>query len=133
MALTSIFVTLPGTAAFGGSWLVSISLAMSMQAAVGADRLRLLAHELHAVVVRRVVAGGDHDAAVEALGEGGEVDPFRAAEADVGDVDAGVGQAPDQCLAELFAGEADVAADADALGLQEGGVGLADLVGQGLR
>ena len=92
--------------------------------------LRLLAHELHAVVVRRVVAGGDHDAAVEASGEGGEVDAFGAAQADVVDVDAGVGQAADQRLAELLAGQADVAADADALGLEEGGVGLADLVGQ---
>ncbi len=76
------------------------------------------------------MAGGDHDAAVEAAGERGEVDAFGAAQADVVDVGAGVGEALDQRRAELVAGEADVAADADALGVQEGDEGLADLVGE---
>ncbi len=37
-----------------------------LEAGVGADRARLLAHEFHAVVIRWIVARRDHDAAVEA-------------------------------------------------------------------
>ena len=103
---------------------------MSMRPVSALMGFDLLAHELHAVVVRRIVAGGDHDAAVEAYGEGGEVDALGAAEADVVDVDARIGEAADQRVAELVAREADVAADADAFGLEEGRVGLADLVGE---
>ena len=74
---------------------------------------RLLAHELHAVVVGRVVARGHHDAAVEPLGEGREVHALGAAQADVGDVDAAVDAGRGiSAVGELRAGQADVAADA---------------------
>ena len=53
------------------------------QAAVAADRLGLLAHQLHAVVIHRIVAGGDHDSAVETMMEGGEINLLGAARADV--------------------------------------------------
>ena len=49
--------------------------------------------------------------------EGGEVHALRAAQADVDDVDAGVGEAADQRLRELVAGQADVAPDATCFGL----------------
>ena len=77
------------------------------------------------------MAGRDHDAAVEPFREGREVDALSAAQADVGNVHAGVGQAADQGLAQLGAGQADIPADAHPLRADEGGIGLADLVGQG--
>src|SRR5690606_34949086 len=52
-----------------------------LEAGIGADRPRLLADHLHAVVVRRIVARGDHDAAVELLVESGEVDDLGADDA----------------------------------------------------
>ena len=90
-------------------------LADVLQAGVAADRLRLLAHELEPVVVGRVVARGDHDAAVEAEREGREIDALGAAEADVDDVHARVREPAHQRVGELLAGMADVAADRDAL------------------
>ncbi len=62
------------------------------QSGVGADRAGALAHELHAVVVRRIVARGDHDAAVELPLGGGEVTALSAAQADVQHIDAGFGK-----------------------------------------
>ena len=85
-----------------------------LEAGVRADGLALLAHQLEAVVVGRIVAGGHHDAAVQLPGEGGEVHAFGAAQADVEHVDAGIGEAADEFLGELVAGEADVAAHRDA-------------------
>ena len=50
----------------GGEFARSAIIAANvLEAGVGADGLALLAHQLQAVVVRRIVAGGDHDAAVE--------------------------------------------------------------------
>ena len=105
-------------------------LADVLQAGVAADRPGLLAHELHAVVVRRVVAGRDHDPAVEFLRERREINPLGAAQADVEYVHARIGQAADQRLGQFRARQADVAADRDALRLQPFGVGAADGVGR---
>ena len=60
------------------------------QAGVAADGLRVLAHQLHAVVVHRVVARRHLDAAVHPEVEGGEVNLFRAAQSDVQHVGTGV-------------------------------------------
>ena len=100
-----------------------------LQAVVAADRPRALAHELHAVVVRRVVARRDHDAAVHLARERREVDDLGAAEADVVDVDARVEQALLERLAELLARQADVATDDHLLRLDELRVGAADAIG----
>ena len=91
---------------------------------------RLLAYDLHAVVVRRVVACGDHDAAVELLAERREVDELGAAHADVEHVDARVREALDQRRSERRARRADVAADSDPPRLHERRVGPADPVGE---
>ena len=99
-----------------------------LQAVVAADRARAFAHELHAVVVGRIVAGRDHDAAVHLARERREVDDFGAAEADVVDVDAGIEQALLERLAEQLAREPDVATDDHALRLQELRVGAADAI-----
>ena len=95
---------------------------MSTEPRVAADRPGPLPHELHAVVVRRVVARRDHDAAVHLARERRVIDDLRAAETDVVDVDAGIEQALLQRLADLFAREADVATDDHFPGLDELGV-----------
>ena len=86
------------------------------------------AHELHAVVVRRIVAGRDHDAAVVAAVEGREIHPLGAADADVVDVDAAVGQAAAQRVGEPRAREPDVAPDHHALGREELGIAPPDAI-----
>ena len=100
-----------------------------LQSGVAADRPRLLAHELHAVVVGRIVARRHHDAAVHAFVERREVHALGAAQADVVDVDAGVVQPARRAPRTARARQADVAADDDALRLQELRVGAADAVG----
>ena len=99
-----------------------------LQPGVGADRPRLFAHELHAVVVGRIVAGGHHDAPVQLLGEGREVRPFRAPQADVEHIRATVHQAALEGGGQLRAGESDVVADRHAARLDEGGIGTPDVV-----
>ena len=64
-----------------------------LQAAVAADRAGAFANELEAVVIYGVVAGGDHDAAIETKVEGGEIDLLGAADAEVEHIDAAVHQA----------------------------------------
>src|SRR5690606_4658061 len=99
------------------------------QAVVAAHRAGALADELDAVVVDGVVAGGDHQAAVEAAVEGGEVDLLGAALADPGDVAAGVADAVGHRLAKTGAGEADVVPHHDVAGVEHLGKGAADAVG----
>jgi len=111
---------------FGGRWSGKIAgrdhLGNIFETGVGADGLTQLAHQLQAVVIGRVVAGGDHQPAVELVIEGGEVHAFRAAQPDVHHIHAGVGDAADQRLRELLAGETDIAADGDAPRIDEGRV-----------
>ena len=102
------------------------------QPGVGAHRPRLFAHELEAVVVRRIVARGDHDAAVEPERERREVDALGAAQADVHDIHARVVEAADQRAGQLVAGETDVAANGHATRPQPVGISAADPV-DGLR
>ena len=70
-----------GTAVAGAirQWAVLDERAHLFQSRVAADRARAFANEFHPVVVGGVVAGGDHDAAVEAMGERGEVASLRPA------------------------------------------------------
>ena len=85
-----------------------------LKTVIAADGLGLLAHELHAVVVGRIVAGGDHDAAVVATIEGREIHALGAAHADVVYIDAAVGQTAAHRIRETGAAQADIAADDDA-------------------
>ena len=73
------------------------------ESGIAADGTGILAHELHAVVVGRVVARGHHDAAVKFVGKGCEVHAFRTAEADVGDVAAAVHEPALQRIRKLAA------------------------------
>jgi hypothetical protein len=72
------------------------------------------------------VARGHHNAAVHALRERREVDHFGADEADVVDVDPGIGQPARQRVAQRLTREADIAADHDATRLEPGRIGAAD-------
>ncbi|SAJ11139.1 Uncharacterised protein [Klebsiella aerogenes] len=62
------------------------------QPGIAADGLRILAHQFHAVVVHRVVARGHLDTAIHPEVEGGKVDLFGTAQADIQHVGAGVHQ-----------------------------------------
>lgn len=86
------------------------------QAGVARDRDRSAAHELHAVVVHRVVARGDFDAAVDAGLLRGPVDFLGAAEADVEHFDAARVEAVRERLQQRQRGMADVAAECDLFG-----------------
>ena len=99
-----------------------------LEARVARNRARLLADELHAVVLFRVVAGRDHDAAVEAEMRRREVDHLRAALADVHDVAAGFREALDERVADGRAREADVMADSDFLRVEEAREDAADAI-----
>ncbi len=93
-----------------------------------ADRPRLFAHHLHAVVIRRVVACRHHDSAVEAVVEGGEIDHLGATDADIQHIDSGIRQPADQLSGQGVARQPHVAADGDRLGPDELGVSAADAV-----
>ncbi|SAB61585.1 Uncharacterised protein [Enterobacter hormaechei] len=60
------------------------------QAGVAADRTRALAHQLHAVVVHRIMTGRHFDTAVHAQVEGGKIDLFGTGKTNVQHVDARV-------------------------------------------
>ena len=100
-----------------------------LETGIATDGLGTAAHQLHAVEVDGIVAGGDLDAAVDIQVEGGEVDFLGAGHAEVDHVAAGVHQAVGQRLLEALAGQAHVAADDDALGIEELRIGAADAVG----
>jgi hypothetical protein len=104
------------------------ALADGIEAGVAADRTRLFADQLHAVVALGVVAGGDHDAAVGVQVAGAEVDFFGTAQAQVEDVGAGFGEALDQRGDEAWAFEAHVAADHVGLAVELGDQRAADPV-----
>ncbi len=100
-----------------------------LQTVVAADRLGLLAHEFHAVVVGRIVARGDHDAAVVAAVKVAKYTPSVPHIPDVVHIDAAVGQAAAHGIRQAGARQADVAPHGDALGLQELRVAARDPVG----
>ncbi len=79
------------------------------QPGIAADGLRVLAHQFHTVVVHRVVARGHLDTAVHPEVEGGKVDLFGTAQADIQHVGAGVHQPAGQRQLQRLAGEAHIA------------------------
>ncbi|MNB84906.1 hypothetical protein D3C75_317890 [compost metagenome] len=58
------------------------------QAGVAADRPRAFAHQLHAVVVHRVMAGGHFNPTVDPKVESGKIDLFGAGKTDIQHVNA---------------------------------------------
>ena len=92
---------------FGQAW-------MSLRPVSPLIGLSASPHQLHAVVVHRVMAGGDFNAAVHIQMEGGEIDFFGAGHADVDHVGTAIHQAFGQRQLEGFAGQAHIAAHHDA-------------------
>ena len=70
-------------------------------------------HHLEAVIVGRIVAAGDHDAAVHGQLGLGEIEHRRRPEPDPHHIDAAFGQAADQRRLQLRRAGAAVAADRD--------------------
>ena len=96
---------------------------------VAADRQRPAAHDLHAVVLRRVVRGGHDEPAVEAAVGDREVHHLGADEADVDDVGAAVAGALDRGRVQLGRRQAHVAPDRHAVRLEDLDVGAGGAVG----
>ena len=85
-----------------------------LQSVIAADGAGLLADEFHAVVIGRIMACGDHDAAVISAVKGCEVHALRAADPDVINVHAAVGKSTAQRIGERGARQPDIAAHDDA-------------------
>ncbi|GDU50019.1 hypothetical protein ExPUPEC61_01723 [Escherichia coli] len=58
------------------------------QSGIAADRASPLAHQLHAVIIHRVMAGSNFDAAIHAEMERGEINLFGAGHANIQHIDA---------------------------------------------
>src|SRR5690625_928954 len=71
-----------------------------LEAAIAAYGLGVFAHELHAIEVFGIMAGGDHDAPIQTLIEGGEINFLRPADANVVDIDTTIEQPAHQCRAD---------------------------------
>ncbi len=81
---------------------------------VGAEEARLAAHHLEAVLVARVVAAGDHDAAVDVQAEDRGVEHGRGADPDLDHVHPALDEAVDEGGKEPVARQATVPSDRDA-------------------
>ncbi len=121
---------LPGTRRLGLGRIGGNRVGDCEQAGIGADRPGILLDQLHAVVIHRVVAGGDHHAAGRAQMVGLEIDFFRAAQADVDHLAPGTTQAGGQCILQRRAGQAHIVAEDHWTGSELRGQGDADAAGQ---
>lgn len=101
-----------------------------IQAVVGTDRARVRPHHLHAIVITRVVAGGDHDAAVHFVMAGGEVDQLGTTKADVENVGTGGHKAGAEGVGDFTAGQPDVVADDDSFRPRHFHIGATDAFSQ---
>src|SRR5690606_9722674 len=85
---------------------------------ITADGSRAFAHQFHAVVIDGVVAGSNTDATVDLVIEGGKVNLFGSALANVQDVGPGIGDTSDDRLSQFGTAKPYVMADHDATGLE---------------
>ena len=112
-----------------GFALVSLGQCLDFsEARIRTDRFRRLADELEPVVVGRVMAGRDHDAAVRLEVHDPEIDHLGAAKTDVEHLDAGLFEPPRHGIGKLLARQAHVAPDDDALRVEEFRGRVADAV-----
>ena len=95
------------------------------QSGIAADWPRSLAHELHAVVVGRIVARSHHDA-------GRKIHALGAAQADVAHLATAIHEPAAQGVCKRCARQPDVAPDGDDFWLDESGIGTPDVVSERL-
>ena len=100
------------------------------QAGIAADGYGVAPHHFQTVFIGRVVASGDHDAAVKAVGEYGMIHFFGAAKAYARHVHSGSRQTVRQGGIQGRTGKARVMADDDPFRTYLGGVGETDAAGQ---
>ena len=81
-----------------------------LQAGIHPYRPGVPAHQLQAVILHRIMAGRDHDAAVRIEVCGGKINHFRAALTDIDHIGAAILQPVTQGLKQFRAGQADVTA-----------------------
>src|SRR5262249_33864067 len=84
---------------------------------VAAEKARLAAHDLEAVLVTGVVASCDHHAAVRVEVMNSEVQHRRRANADVLHVNPSLGESRDECLEKTRARETTIACNGESRGL----------------
>ena len=90
-----------------------------LESRVAGNRDRLFADQLHAVIVFRIMAGRDHDAAVQSQMERGEINHLGAALPDVHHVTARLRQAARQRLRDRRTGQPDIVPHCHALRAQK--------------
>src|SRR5690606_18483412 len=98
------------------------------QSGIAADRARAFAHEFHAVVIFRIVARGDGDAAIQRAVERREINFLGSAQTDIDHIDAAVAQAIGQRHLQRLAGQPDIVTDHYRTRFYHLGVGPADAV-----
>ncbi len=99
------------------------------QSGIAGDGDGTAANQLHAVVVHRVVAGGHHDAAVDAGLECREIDFLGAAQAEVHYLSAVRDQAMGQRMQQVLARQPHVPPQRDALGGEAPGISRSQAIG----
>ena len=101
-----------------------------LQPRIARDRTRLLTHELHAVVLLRVVARRNHDTAAELQMRRRKVDHLRAALPDVHNVAARLREPLRERVADRRTGETNVMSDGDLLCAEQRGETASDTIGK---
>ena len=96
------------------------------QPGITADWTRAFAHQLHAVVIHRIMTGGDFNAAINTQMEGRKIDFFGAGKANIKHIDARIAQAARQRQLQRFAGQTHIAAQHNGFWLQKLAIGAAN-------
>ena len=97
---------------------------------IARNRARFLAHELHAVVLLRIVTRRDHDAAVQPIVRRREIDHLRAALPDVHDVGARLRQPLRKSATNRRSGKTNIVPDCDLLRMEEIDENAPDAIGK---
>ena len=86
-------------------------LADFLQTGITGNRTCIAAHQLHAVIFLRIMAGSNHDTAVCFQMSGSKINHFRTALADINNLGAAMAQSLRQCIHQCSAAQADIMSD----------------------
>ena len=90
-----------------------------LQTGISTYRARIFSHQFQTIVVRWVMAGGDHNAAVCPKFSRCEVDHFRSAQAYIENLSAGIRNAFADGVGQLLARQTNVSSNNDSLSIQK--------------